>query len=95
MAAVILCNGTKGLRRSLPRSRTMIHQPSSGVQGQITDIEVTANEGKIIKRDLIKTIVNNTGQSLNKVETDMERDYWMSATEAKKYGIIDGVVKPV
>jgi len=73
----------------------MIHQPSSGVQGQITDIEVTANEGKIIKRDLIKTIVNNTGQSLNKVETDMERDYWMSATEAKKYGIIDGVVKPV
>ncbi|MEI8249083.1 MAG: ATP-dependent Clp endopeptidase proteolytic subunit ClpP [Candidatus Taylorbacteria bacterium] len=95
MAAVILSAGAKGKRFALPNSEVMIHQPSGGVEGQATDIAITAKH--ILKtRELTnKILAKNTGQTLAKIEKDVERDFFMDAEEAKKYGLIDHVTSPV
>ena len=92
MGAFLLSSGTKGKRFALPSSRIMIHQPSSGTQGKITDQEITLKEGIFLKKMLNEILAKNTGQKLSKVEKDVERDYWMSAQEAKTYGLIDEVI---
>ncbi len=94
MAAVILCSGTKGKRRALKRSRTMIHQPL-GYTGyaQATDMEIEAKEINSLKKELYEIISDNTGQVYDRVYKDSERDYWMTAEEAKKYGMIDEIVQ--
>lgn len=93
-AAFILSSGTKGKRFLLPNSTVMIHQPSSGTQGKITDQEITLREGLRLKKLLEEIMAKNTNQPLSKVHEDMERDKWLSAEEAKKYGIVDNVFKP-
>ena len=92
MGAFLLSSGTKGKRFALQNSRIMIHQPSSGTKGKITDQEIMLNEGIYLKKVLNKILAKNTGQALAKIEKDVDRDFWMSAAEAKKYGIIDGVL---
>lgn len=93
MGAMLLSSGAKGKRSVLENSRIMIHQPSSGTEGKITDQEIMLREGVFLKKRLAEIFAKNTGQSLEKVEKDMDRDNWMSAEEAKKYGIIDEIVK--
>lgn len=95
MGAFLLSSGTKGKRFALPSSRIMIHQPSSGTQGKITDQEISLREGLFLKKRLNEILAKNTGQKLAKVEKDMERDFWMSAEEAKEYGIVDEVIEKV
>ena len=92
MAAVILANGAKGKRFLLPKSRVMIHQPSSGFEGKITDQEIMVKEGITVRQYLNQLMVKATGKSLKQVEKDMDRDNWMSAEEAKTYGIIDQII---
>lgn len=92
MGAFLLSSGTKGKRFALPSSRIMIHQPSSGTQGKITDQEITLREGIFLKQQLNKILAKNTGQKLSKIERDADRDFWMSAEESVKYGIIDEVI---
>jgi len=92
MGAFLLSSGTKGKRFALPTSRIMIHQPSSGTQGKITDQEITLKEGIFLKQLLNKILAKNTGQKLAKIEKDADRDFWMSAEEAKQYGLIDEVI---
>jgi len=94
MAAVILCSGTKGKRKALKRSRTMIHQPL-GYTGyaQATDMEIEAKEINSLKKELYEIISDTTGQVYDKVYKDSERDYWMTASEAKKYGMIDEIIQ--
>lgn len=92
MGALLLSSGTKGKRFALPNSRIMIHQPSSGTQGKITDQEITLREGLFLKGRLNEILAKNTGQKLAKIEQDMERDFWMGSEEAKKYGLIDAVI---
>jgi len=91
-AALLLLAGQKGKRFSLPNSRIMIHQPHGGAQGQISDIEITAKEYSRTKDKLNEMIAKHTGQKLDKVKKDTDRDYYMNADEAKKYGIIDAVI---
>jgi ATP-dependent Clp protease, protease subunit len=91
MGAVLLGGGTPGKRMALPNSKILIHQVSSGFQGQATDIEIQAREVINIKRRLEEIIAEHTGQPLEKVSRDMERDYFMTAEEAREYGIIDTV----
>lgn len=91
-AAFLLSSGTKGKRFVLPNSTVMIHQPSSGTQGKITDMEINLREGLRLKRRLNEIMAQNTGQKIEKIQEDMERDKWLSADEAKKYGIVDGVI---
>jgi ATP-dependent Clp protease protease subunit len=91
MAAVLLCAGAKGKRACLPHSRVMIHQPWGGVQGQVTDIEIHTKELLIVKRKINDILVKHTGQTLEKIEKDTDRNYFMSAEEAKVYGLIDEV----
>ena len=91
MGAVLLAGGTTGKRMALPNSKILIHQVSSGFQGQATDIEIQAREVINIKRRLEEIIAEHTGQPLEKVSRDMERDYFMTAQEAQDYGIIDMV----
>jgi ATP-dependent Clp protease protease subunit len=93
MGAFLLSSGTKGKRFALPNSRIMIHQPSSGTQGKITDQEISLREGIYLKKRLNEILAKNTGQKLSKVEKDAERDFWMSAEEAVAYGLIDQVIK--
>lgn len=93
MGAFLLSSGAKGKRFVLPHSKVMIHQPSSGMRGKITDMEIELKEGLAIKEMLAKILVNNTGQKLAKIKADMERDYWMTADEAKKYGLVDEVIE--
>lgn len=93
MGAIILANGEKGKRSILPHSRVMIHQPLGGAQGQASDIEITAKEILKLKDELYQTLSENTGQSIKKIEKDSDRDYWMTAEEAKKYGIVDNIIK--
>jgi ATP-dependent Clp protease protease subunit len=93
MGAFLLSSGTKGKRFALPSSRIMIHQPSSGTQGKITDQEITLREGIYLKKRLNEILARNTGQKLFKIEKDVDRDFWMSAEESVKYGLIDKVVK--
>ena len=92
MGAFLLSSGTKGKRYALPSSRIMIHQPSSGTQGKITDQEITLKEGIFLKKMLNEILSKNTGQKLAKIEKDADRDFWMSAKEAKEYGLIDDVI---
>jgi len=93
MGAFLLSSGTKGKRFALPNSRIMIHQPSSGTQGKITDQEITLREGIFLKQRLNEILAKNTGQKLAKIEKDAERDFWMSSEEAVKYGILDDVIE--
>ena len=93
MAAVLLCAGEKGKRSGLTHSRVMIHQPLGGAQGQASDIEITAREIIKLKKELYEIIADHTGQKYDKVYSDSDRDYWMKAPEAKKYGLIDEVLK--
>lgn len=93
MGAFLLCAGTKGKRLSLPSSRIMIHQPLGGAQGQAVDIEIQAKEILYHKNRLNELIAFHTGQPIERIETDTERDFYMSAEEAKEYGLIDSVVQ--
>lgn len=92
MGAFLLSSGAKGKRSVLPNSRVMIHQPSSGTQGKVTDQEISLREALELKERLAGILAKNTGQKLAKVKTDMERDFWMSAEQAKAYGIVDNVI---
>lgn len=92
MAAVLLCAGSEGKRTGLPHSRVMIHQPLGGAQGQASDIEITYKQISLIKKELYEIISKHSGQSMKKVEKDSDRDYWMTSTEAKDYGMIDEVL---
>ncbi|MBW4690721.1 MAG: ATP-dependent Clp protease proteolytic subunit [Lyngbya sp. HA4199-MV5] len=93
MGSFLLAAGAKGKRLALPHSRIMIHQPSGGTRGQATDIEIEAREIIRIRRQLNQIYADRTGQSLTKIEKDMDRDYFMSAEEAKEYGLIDRVIE--
>jgi ATP-dependent Clp protease protease subunit len=92
MAAVLMCAGQAGKRSCLKHSRVMIHQPLGGAQGQATDIEITAREIQKLKRELYEIISAHSGQPYEKVWKDSERDYWMTANEAKDYGMVDDVL---
>ncbi|MCI0531130.1 MAG: ATP-dependent Clp endopeptidase proteolytic subunit ClpP [candidate division Zixibacteria bacterium] len=91
MGAFLLAAGTKGKRAALPNARVMIHQPWGGVQGQVTDIQIQAKELTLIKQRLNEILVKHTGQPMEKIEKDTDRNYFMSPTEAQEYGIIDQV----
>jgi ATP-dependent Clp protease protease subunit len=91
-AAILLSSGTKGKRFILPNSTVMIHQPSSGTRGKVTDQEIDLRESLRIKRLIEKIMAENTGQKTDKIHIDMERDLWMTAPEAKKYGLIDAII---
>ena len=93
MGAMLLACGAKGKRCVLPNSRIMIHQPSSGTQGKVTDQEITLRESIYVKKKLIEIFAERTGKSAAQVEKDMDRDNWMSAEEAKEYGIVDEVIE--
>mgnify|MGYP000047468742 FL=1 len=92
MGAFLLSSGTKGKRFCLPHAKVMIHQPSSGTHGKVTDMEIDMKETLEVKEMLAKIMAKNTGQKLAKVKSDMERDYWMTPDEAVKYGLIDKVL---
>ena len=92
MGSLLLCCGTKGRRFALPNARVMIHQPSGGFQGQATDIEIHAREILAIKARLNQIYVEQTGQKLSVIEKAMERDNFMTAEEAKAFGLIDEVI---
>ena len=91
-AAFLLSSGTKGKRLLLPHATVMIHQPTAGTKGRVSDMEIDLREGLRMKKLLNEIMAKNTGQTLKKIETDMERDFWMSAEEAKKYGLVDKVI---
>ncbi len=92
MGAVILSAGTKGKRMALPNAEVMIHQPLGGIEGQASDIEISAKHIIKMRSNLNKMLAKNTGQTVAKIEKDVDRDFFMDADEAKKYGIIDQVV---
>lgn len=92
MAAVLLCAGAKGKRFALPHSRVMIHQPLGGAQGQASDIEIEAREIQKLKKELYEIIANHSGKDYDQVWQDCDRNYWMIASEAKEYGMIDEVL---
>ena len=92
MGAVLMCAGTKGNRTALKHSRVMIHQPLGGTQGQASDIEITAREIQKLKNELYQIIADHSGQDFDKVWADSDRDYWMTAEEAKAYGMVDEVL---
>jgi ATP-dependent Clp protease protease subunit len=93
MGAVLLAAGSKGRRRCLPNSRVMIHQPHGGARGQATDIEIQAKEIVQMRTKLNEILSKHTGQSVDKIKTDTERDRFLSATEAKEYGLVDEVIQ--
>lgn len=96
MGALLLCAGTKGKRFALPYARILIHQPLGGASGQATDIEIQAREILKIREIINEIFVKHTGQSMQKIQADTERDFYMSAEEARKYGIVDEVlIKPL
>jgi ATP-dependent Clp protease, protease subunit len=92
MGAVLMCAGTKGKRSALKHSRVMIHQPLGGAQGQASDIEITAREIQKLKKELYDIIARHSEQPYEKVWADSDRDYWMTADEAKEYGMVDEVL---
>ena len=92
MGAVLQCAGAKGKRTALPHARIMIHQPLGGAQGQASDIEITAREIQKLKKELYDIIAEHSNQPFEKVQQDSDRDYWMTAQEAKDYGMIDDVL---
>ncbi|MGI0135281.1 MAG: ATP-dependent Clp protease proteolytic subunit [Candidatus Micrarchaeaceae archaeon] len=91
-AAFLLSSGAKGKRFILPNATVMIHQPSSGTRGKVTDMEIDLKESLRIKHRLNEIMAGNTGQTVEKIKVDMERDYWMTADDAKKYGLVDAVI---
>lgn len=91
-AAFLLSSGAKGKRLILPHATVMVHQPSAGTRGKVTDMEIDLREGLRMKKLLNEIMAKNTGQTIKKIAQDMERDYWMSADEAKKYGLVDKVI---
>lgn len=93
MGAFLLSSGTKGKRSLLPNSRVMIHQPSSGTQGKVSDQEISLRESIAMKQRLNELLAKNTGQKLSTIEKDTDRDRWMGADEAVKYGIADHVIE--
>ena len=93
MGAMLLSAGAKGKRFALPNARIMIHQPSSGTEGKVTDQEIALKEAVYLKKKLIEIMAKNTGKDAKTIEKDMDRDNWMSAEDAKAYGIIDEVIK--
>ncbi|MBN2009705.1 ATP-dependent Clp endopeptidase proteolytic subunit ClpP [candidate division KSB1 bacterium] len=92
MAAVLLAAGAPGKRSSLPHSRIMIHQPSGGAQGQASDIEIQATEILKTREELNKILADHTGQTVKRIATDSDRNFWMSAQEGKEYGVIDEIL---
>jgi len=92
MAAVLLCAGAKGKRSALKHSRVMIHQPMGGAQGQVSDIEITYKEISKLKNELYFILASHSGNPIEKIEKDSDRDYWMTSAEAKDYGMIDEVL---
>jgi ATP-dependent Clp protease protease subunit len=92
MAAILLAGGTKNKRSALKHSRIMIHQPSGGMQGQSTDMEITLKQMQELRKDLYNILANHTGKSFKEIQKDSDRDKWMRADEAKKYGIIDEIL---
>jgi ATP-dependent Clp protease protease subunit len=92
MGSVLLTAGTAGKRAALKHSRIMLHQPSGAIGGQASDIEITVREIKKLKRELYEIYNHHTGQSVEKVHSDLDRDLWMTATEAKEYGLVDEVL---
>jgi len=92
MGAVLLCAGEKGKRTALPHSRILIHQPMGGAQGQASDIEITAQQIQILKKELYDIIAKHSNQSYKKIWKDADRDYWMTAEAAKSYGMIDEIL---
>ena len=92
MGAILLCAGAKGKRTALKHSRVLIHQPMGGASGQASDIEITAREILKLKKELYEIISSHSGQTFKKIEKDSDRDYWMTSTEAKEYGMIDEVL---
>ncbi|HSX53361.1 MAG TPA: ATP-dependent Clp protease proteolytic subunit [Patescibacteria group bacterium] len=91
-AAFLLSSGAKGKRFLLPNATVMIHQPSSGSKGKVTDQEIDLKEALRVKRLMEQIMSKNTGQKADKIHTDMERDFWMTAPEAKKYGVVDAII---
>lgn len=92
MGAVLLCAGTKGKRSCLPHSRVMIHQPSGGMQGQFSDMEISYNLIKTMKKELYEIMAHHTGKDFDTIEKDCDRDNWLSSEDAKAYGLIDEVL---
>jgi ATP-dependent Clp protease, protease subunit len=92
MASILLCAGAKGKRSALPHSRVMIHQPMGGAEGQASDIEITAREILKLKKELYQIISDHSGRSMKQIEKDADRDYWMTASEANAYGMIDEIL---
>ena len=92
MGAVLLCAGTEGKRSCLEHSRVMIHQPSGGMQGQFTDMEISYNLIKTMRSELYEIMAQHMGKKFDQIEKDCERDYWMTAKEAKDYGVVDEVL---
>jgi ATP-dependent Clp protease protease subunit len=93
MGAVLLTAGSAGKRSALPHSRVMIHQPMGGAQGQASDMEITVREIKKLKNELYEIIAKHSGKTLKQIEKDSDRDYWMTAAEAKEYGMIDEILE--
>ena len=93
MGAFLLSSGTKGKRSLLPSSTVMIHQPSAGTRGKVSDMEIDLKEGLRLKKMLNEIMAKNTGQKVADIEKDSDRDNWMTADEAKKYGIVDNIIK--
>lgn len=91
-AAFLLSSGTRGKRVILPNATVMVHQPSSGTRGKVTDMEIDLKESLRIKHRLNEIMAKNTGQPVSRIKEDMERDYWMTSEEAKKYGIVDKII---
>jgi len=92
MSAVLMCAGATGKRSALKHARIMMHQPSGGAQGQASDVEITVNEVRKVKHELYEILSDHTGQTVEKVTKDSNRDFWMTAPEAKDYGLIDEVL---
>lgn len=93
MGAFLLASGAKGKRFALPHSKVMIHQPTIGTQGKVTDTEIDLREGLAVKEMMAEIMAKKTGQKISKIKADMERDYWMTPEEAKKYGLIDDIIE--
>ena len=93
MAAVLLTAGAAKKRAGLPHSRVMIHQPMSGMQGQASDMEISLKQTLEVKKDLYHILAKHSGMSYERIEKDSDRDYWMRASEAKEYGLIDEVLE--
>jgi len=93
MGAFLLASGAKGKRYALPHSKVMIHQPSITAQGKVTDTEINLREGMAVKEMMAEILAKRTGQKLTKIKADMERDFWMTPEEAKKYGLIDDIIE--